>query len=84
LFYKGFYLGTTTLINGMPFACILSIVNFTKDKIMSSILTDLSNEVVKPGNQAIMNEDQILEMYLEHLKSLMIQMIDNGLLHVEK
>ena len=51
---------------------------------MSSILTDLSNEVVNPSNEAIMNEDQVLEMYLEHLKSLMIQMIDNGFLHVKK
>jgi len=51
---------------------------------MSSILTDLSNEVVGPAIQSSVNEEQVLEMYLEHLKSLMIQMIDNGFLHVEK
>jgi hypothetical protein len=68
----------------MLFALILSIINLTKDKIMSSILTDLSNEVVGPANETNLHEDQVLEMYLEHLKSLMIQMIDNGFLHVEK
>jgi hypothetical protein len=51
---------------------------------MSSILTDLSNEVVKPSKQVNMNDEQVLEIYLEHLKSLMMQMIDNGFLHVEK
>jgi len=51
---------------------------------MSSILTDLSNEVVGTSNDSAIQEEQVLEMYLEHLKSLMIQMIDNGFLHVEK
>jgi aconitase B len=51
---------------------------------MSSILTDLSNEVVGTPSETSLQDEQVLEMYLEHLKSLMIQMIDNGFLHVEK
>ncbi len=50
---------------------------------MSSILTDLSNEVAGAAGETCMDEEQVLEMYLEHLKSLMIQMIDNGFLTIE-
>ncbi len=68
----------------MLIAITHSVINLTiEEKTMSSILTDLSNEVVGPVKETSLNEDQVLEMYLEHLKSLMIQMIDNGFLTVE-
>ncbi|GEM_PF-3499767 len=52
---------------------------------MNQVLTSqFSDEAIRSSSKMIMNEDQVLEMYLEHLKSLMIQMIDNGLLHIEK
>jgi hypothetical protein len=70
---------------GTLLAHIFSISNLTKEKTMNQVLTSqFSDDVIGPNNKMIMNEDQVLEMYLEHLKSLMIQMIDNGLLHVEK
>ena len=52
---------------------------------MNTVLTEnFDKDGIGKNQDMTIHDDQILELYLEHLKSLMIQMIDNGFLYVEK
>jgi hypothetical protein len=52
---------------------------------MNKILTSsFDKDDIGAKQDMPIHEDQVLEMYLEHLKSLMIKMIDNRFLYVEK